>query len=252
MLGLVLPAFAKPVVLVSYYDTFGKASFNNSQKVAGLVAGALSQEAFEVKLCALQTVYDRAYDQVEDCLKELKAPPVLYLGLGEFGCQMKIETMVRNFDKSFAPDNAGQDRNGPVIPEAQKAMPLNLPAAEMYCSLGAKTRNDVVVSNDAGSFVCNSTAFRFNYHYPEIPAGFIHVPANNCRNLPVLTAQAVSNLTSMIRAAVSTLVARDGQAISLPMTKAELQPLRNNKADACRSEYFKRSKGVDESRWGIF
>jgi pyroglutamyl-peptidase len=240
-------AFARPVVLISYYDVFGKGTFNNSENVARGLGIALQNEPYEISFCKLPTAYDRSYAAVESCLKNLNTVLLMYLGLGEFGCSVKMETIARNFDKNpKLPDNDGNLRNDVIIPEAPKAISFNYPAPEMYCALSTKERGDMAVSNSAGSFVCNNTAFQFAHYYPEIPAGFIHVPANNCRNLDSRTSQTVRLLATMVRKAVVILDERDGRGVKLPLTRNELEPIRAQKKDLCTQEYFKRFKSVEE------
>jgi pyrrolidone-carboxylate peptidase len=222
--------WAKPVVLVSYYDVFGRAKFNNSENVAKALSAKLGgSELFELKLCPIPTSYKRGYVALENCIKALSTPPLLYLGLGEFGCSIKMETMTRNLDKNLvSPDNDGELRDQEIIPNAPKIFSMNHPAAEMYCATPKSERDKFVISNNAGSFVCNHTAYEFSHFYQEIPSGFMHVPANNCQNLEALTAKAVENLDLMLKAAVSTLVARNGEGVRLPLTKKELGPLRTD------------------------
>ena len=64
-------AFARPVVLISYYDVFGKGTFNNSENVARGLGIALQNEPYEISFCKLPTAYDRSYAAVESCLKYL-------------------------------------------------------------------------------------------------------------------------------------------------------------------------------------
>lgn len=241
-------AFAKPVILLSYYDPFANSKFNNSERVATAVADALKNEnTFEIKLCALPTVFDRAYAAVENCKKDLASDPVMYLGLGEYGCSMKLETMGRNLDRNLkSGDNAGNLRNQIIIHEGEKILSFNFPAPDMYCALNSKSRGSIEISNNAGSFVCNNTAYQFAHYYPEIPSGFIHVPANNCKGLEARTREAVDNLTTMIRTGMRTIVQNGGEGVRLPLTKKDLEPLRNNKADQCKAEFFKRMKSADE------
>lgn len=243
-------AMAKPVVLVGYFDPFGRSSFNNSERVAMRLMESLKENPeFELKLCALNTVFDKSYYQMEDCLKALPVAPKLVLGLGESNCNLKIETMARNLDKTKGPDNDGIERNNTVIiPEGPKELGFNYPLAAMYCSLPSADRKDIEVSNNAGSFVCNNLAYQFAYHYPETEFGFIHVPDNDCRNLEAKTTLAVKNLEQMIPAAVkSQVVAR------LLTKKKELEQLRATvKNDKCLSEFYKRTKGADEKGFWQF
>lgn len=249
--------WARPVVLVSYYDTFGKASFNNSERVARRLEARInqSQKAFTISLCPLQTIFDVAYGQLETCLKRLPESPVMVLGLGESNCNFKIETIMRNFDSTKAPDNAGNERkNQVIIPEASSALGLKYPLSSMYCAVDSKVRSEMEVSNNAGSFVCNNTAFQMSYYYPEIQLGFIHVPASQCRNLEPKTAAAVDNLEIMLIAGVDFL-SRNSNPNRLPTTKKELETIRarSQTLDRCQQELVKRTRGVDETGiWNIF
>lgn len=234
-------AFARPVILVSHYDAFGQAKFNNSENVARMVSEKVNAKNlnYEIKLCALSTVFDKAYGQIENCIKE-NPETVMILGLGETGCDLKIETMMRNKDKTFGPDNEGNERkNTPIIPGGEEALGLTYPLPSMYCALSSEERKDLVVSNNAGSFVCNNTAYQLSHFYPEVSSGFIHVPANFCSNLPERTQKAVASLTKML----SSL--GDITAKRLPVKKKELEFMRKG-SDKCLNDFYKRYKGVDE------
>jgi pyrrolidone-carboxylate peptidase len=229
--------FAKPVILVSYYDAFDRAPFNSSDIVAHALEKKLNTEdlAFEIKLCALNTVFDRAYSQLETCLKA-NPETEMVLGLGESNCNFKVETMMRNKDQTFGPDNAGNERKKTIIiPEAPEVLGLSYPIKDMYCALPPNQRKEVEVSNNAGSFVCNNTAFQMSFYYPEMDYGFIHVPANNCRDLAPKTQVAIENLSTMLKS----LKHFEGKRI--PTTKKSLELLRAG-SDQCGSEFYKRVK----------
>lgn len=251
--------WAKPVVLISYYDAFSNARFNNSQKIAEALALKLNtpESAVEIKLCALNTIFDKAYGQLEECFKNLREKPVLTLSLGETSCELKVETIMRNKDRTITgPDNAGVSRNGTsIIPEGPEALGLRYPLPQMYCALTKEERSKVKVSNNAGSFVCNNTAYLMSYHYPEIQYGFIHVPSNNCYPLTKLNEDTVHKISKMIPRAVTFLLQEDEapglpheqNEIRLETQKKELKQLRQvYQNDACLKEYLTRSKGVDE------
>lgn len=238
--------WAKPLVLLSYYDAFGDAPFNNSETIAREVHKLMRDSSVELHLCALNTVFDKSYGQLEDCLKTLQKAPQLVLGLGEAACEMKIEMVGRNLDKTFGPDNEGQERNNSeIIPGAEKFLGFTYPLSEMYCALDAKERNKLVVSNSAGSFVCNNTAYQFSHYYPELASGFIHVPANNCQGLATKNPVVVKNLIKMIKQAVE-LPSKN--TTRLPTTKKEIQQTRLSlpRSESCQQEFFKRARGVDQ------
>jgi len=253
--------WAKPLVVVSYFDSFNRAPFNNSEKIAKALEARLGIEnsEIEIKLCALNTIFDQAYAQTEECLKSSPQRPVMVIALGESTCQLKVETMMRNNDKTQGPDNSGISRNNSkIIHGAPEVIGLRYPLPQMYCSLSMQERIDIDLSNNAGSFVCNNTAFQMSYHYPEIQYGFIHVPANNCQNLTQKSDSATMMLEKMILSAVSYLQATDGDVrlphasneTRLPTRKDEIRKLRRHydNKDNCINEYLKRSKGADEGR----
>lgn len=243
-------AMARPVVLVGYFDAFGKAPFNNSEIVARRLAETMKDHPeFEIKLCSLQTVFDKSFYQMEDCLKALTEAPKLVLGLGESNCNFKIETMARNLDKTKGPDNDGIERNNtPIIPGAVKEIGFNYPLPSMYCALPEQSRKDIEVSNNAGSFVCNNLAYQVAHNYPDTEFGFIHVPGHDCRNIEAKTMTAVKNLEQMIPAAV-----RNQEVKRLLTKKKELEQMRATvKGDKCLSEFYKRTKGADEKSFWQF
>lgn len=255
---LPISVWAKPVVLVSYYDAFGSAPFNNSEKVAKAIEQKFNFDSSEVsiKLCALETKFDTSYAQLENCIKNLDEKPVMVLGLGESNCNFKIETVVRNLDKTKGPDNAGVERNNTVIvPEAPSAFGLKYPLPQMYCALLPNERKEIELSNSAGSFVCNNTALQASWYYSELPSGFIHVPASSCRDLPRKTNTAIKNLELMIPKAVEVITSGSSSMEQrLPIKKVDLDLLRSQyqNKDKCLHEFYKRARGVDEKNFWLF
>jgi pyrrolidone-carboxylate peptidase len=252
LLGLLpLSLWARPIVLVSYFDAFQKAPFNSSEKVAFALKSALRNSSkVQIELCGLETKFDTSYAQLENCMRNLPERPAMVVALGETGCNLKIELAAHNLDNTLGPDNAGVERkNQVIIPEASDHVGLTYPLPKMYCALSQGERRNVIVSTNAGAFVCNNTAFQFAHYYHEMPSGFIHVPAHNCRNVNVLLNLATSRLATMIEAGASEGLTSQ----SLPFTKSELAIARKaNKDNACYSEFYGRAKGIDEKKWKIF
>jgi pyrrolidone-carboxylate peptidase len=240
--------WAKPLVLVSYYDAFGRSPFNNSEPVALALNEALSDSPVKLKLCALNTVFDKSYGQLEDCLKALGESPLFVLGLGEAGCDMKIEMEGRNWDRTRGADNEGNERRGSVIiSDGPRYQGFSYPLPEMYCALNLNERKELIVSNNAGSFICNNTAYQLSYYYPEVHSGFIHLPANNCRGLERKNEIIVSNLRKMILKGAEVL-AREASYSRLPVTRRDLNHIRSglDPQNLCLKEFFSRARGVDE------
>jgi pyrrolidone-carboxylate peptidase len=242
--------WARPIVLLSYFDAFDKAPFNSSDIVAHkLLEKIKNHPDFELKLCGLNTVFDKSFYQLEDCLKALPEAPKFVLGLGESNCNFKMEMVGRNFDKTIRPDNDGQEKFGtPINSNGPKEIGFKMPLAQMFCALPEKNRGAIEVSNNAGSFVCNNLAYQFAEKYTDVVFSFIHVPANNCKNLNVKTEASIENLEAIIKATVKISHVR-----RIPTKEKELEELRQaTKGDSCANEFYRRAKGTDKKRFGIF
>lgn len=238
-------ALAKPTVLVSYFDPFGRATVNNSETVAKLLAlKALQKEVnFDISLCKLETKFDISYEQLKACLRTLPEEPVLIIGLGETGCSMKLELAGRNLDRTYGPDNAGQTRrNTPIVRNGPPALGLSYPLQDMYCAIPANERKNVIVSNNAGSFVCNNIAYQISYYEDDLVAGFIHVPDHSCRNLPEKNEKVSDQLLAMITEGVRTIT--ETVIISrLPVSKNEMSVLQDQfDKDECKYEFYQRAR----------
>lgn len=237
--------WAKPVILVSYFDAFGRAPFNNSEVVALALYESLKDHPdFELKLCKVRTVFDKSFYELEDCIRSLPEAPHMVLSLGESNCNLKIEAMGRNVDYNVGPDNDGVVRNySSIIKDGPKATGFTYPLPDMYCALSEVERNRVQVSNNAGTFVCNNLSYQVANKLPELNFGFIHVPANSCKDLSEKTSFSIKALEVMIKkAALITDVS------VLPVKKKELKELRRLHEGTCKGEYFKKLKGIDEKK----
>lgn len=241
--------WAKPTVLVGYFDPFGKAPANNSETVAKLIvqkAEALGLP-FEIKLCEVQTKFDVSFEELKDCVGRLPEKPVMVIGLGETGCDLKIEIMGRNLDRTKGPDNAGVERrNTPIVEGAPAAVGFNYPLDEMYCALSLLDRKEVIVSNNAGSFVCNNLAFQTAWRETDLNFGFIHVPSHFCKNILQKNEKVAMSLLAMITRGTEVSLENPERA-RLPVTKDELEVLRDeHRGDPCLSSFYKKARAFTQ------
>lgn len=250
-------AWAKPLVMISYFDAFNGAPFNNSERIARELESRLNHASspITVKLCELKTIYDVSYAQTEECLKALPESPVMVIGLGETGCDLKVENMMKNYDYNRGPDNAGNSRSAVIVQGAPELLGLRYPLPQMYCALSKAEKKKIVLSSNAGTFVCNNTAYLMTHFHPEIQYGFIHVPRNKCENLAEKTSESIAMLEKMIPKGVSYLLGDKEDSFlphtnngnRLPTTKDAFKVLRKaySKKDACLEDYFKGMVGAD-------
>jgi pyroglutamyl-peptidase len=245
-------AWARPTVLVSYFDPFGRAPENNSRVVGRLLETRAKNLdlPYELKTCQLQTKFDVSFEELKDCVNSLPEKPVLVIALGETGCDIKVELMGRNLDRTKGPDNAGiERRNTPIVPGGNPAVGFTYPLPEMYCALTSDVRSGIIISNSAGSFVCNNLAYQTAYFEKDLNFGFIHVPSHTCRNVNSKNEKIVGTLLTMINRGVDISMSHPERLV-LPVTKRELDILRKqNSGDSCLSSFYKAARAWDEKSW---
>lgn len=245
-------AFASPTVLVSYFDPYGGAKVNNSETVAKMLLAnsRASGLPYEIKLCRVQTKFDVSFNELKNCLNALPEKPIMVLGLGETGCNLKIEIMARNLDKTFGADNAGVERkNTEIVKNAPPAIGLTYPLDEMYCSLDSTEQKNIVISSNAGSFVCNNLMYQNSWFETQYNFGFIHVPDHSCKDIAKTNPVNASKLLTMINRAVEFLGETPG-VTRLPVMKTEFERIRNEEInDKCVRSFWKSAKAFDEKRW---
>ncbi len=255
LLGLFLTqiTWAKPTVLVSFFDPFGNGPVNNSETMAKMMVAKSANLPYDIILCKVQTKFDVSLEELRDCVASLPEKPVLVVSLGETGCDVKIETMGRNLDRTRGADNAGVERrNTAIVNGGDPAVGLTYPLPEMYCALPEASRKSLIVSNNAGSFVCNNLAYQMAWNENELNFGFIHVPDHSCKNLELKNKLALETLLTMIEGGVKASLERQ-EIVRLPVNKTELDSLRKkfDKGDKCLSEFYKRARAFDEKNiWG--
>ena len=167
-------------LLLTAFEPFGGAAVNASLEVARLLVDAdasitlavlpvVRGEAERIALAALQS------------LIEAGTPPALVLSLGEAPRpHVCLEAVAVNQDDFPIPDNAGnQPRGEPILPGGPDVWAATLPLEELAAELRGATPVPVVVSRDAGTFLCNHLAYRLGRALAAspLPYGFVHVPA---------------------------------------------------------------------------
>ncbi|NDD91418.1 hypothetical protein EBZ37_04970 [bacterium] len=182
----------RKTILITHFDPFGGAPDNASKDAAEVAASLLSSE-YDVKVLELPTVYDLAASvvlQKAQALEELAA----VVSVGEGSCEIKLETLGRNRDHAPGfPDNAGIARGEPGEPEKLKIeeqgplsvkMPFPVRRAFHRIRWSAEESAMLSLSEDAGAFVCNNTAYRLARHFSQpgssTPFTFVHVPNHGC------------------------------------------------------------------------
>jgi pyroglutamyl-peptidase len=187
--------------LVTGFEPFGGALINPSE----LLVRALEEPANPALVAAVLPVsYRRAALELERLL-ELHRPELLLLfGLDQSTPHVKLETLAINRDDARVPDSDGDQRAGvPIVVGAPAAHPSTLPLDAMVAT-AARAGEPVVLSNDAGGYVCNHVFFTAQHlaatRYPNCRSGFVHVP------MTPAPSPAFARLVALVRAWIPLLV----------------------------------------------
>ena len=176
---------AREHIMISAFDPFGSNTTNNSWDVA-LEIKKLSKEDknVDLSLCLLPTVYDSASEILQDCIHAQDEEITKVISLGESSCKLSYETVAHNQDSSLINDNNGESRiNSKIVDDGERVLGMTLPVHKMYCSQSneVNVQEQVKISDSAGRYVCNNTAYKMLYNLDKsVPYSFIHVPNSKC------------------------------------------------------------------------
>lgn len=162
-------------ILVTAFTPFGGDSVNPAQlalealpeSIAGI---KLSKLLLPVEFVVSTRMVKREYEKV--C-------PSAVIMLGQAGGRGAVtpEKYGRNIMEASIPDNAGyKPERSPIYPDSPERFRSTLPLDSIVQSI-AELGLPAEISEDAGTFVCNSLLYGVLYYNGgEVPTGFIHVP----------------------------------------------------------------------------
>ena len=165
-------------ILITGFEPFGGESINPSweavRHLPDTIAGA------EVIKLQIPTVFGRTADVVRDAV--LEHEPDVVVSVGQAGGRFMVspERVAINMDDGRIPDNDGkQPIDTPIRPDGPPAYFSSLPIKAMVNAMRA-AGVPAVVSNTAGTYVCNHIMYQVLYmidrEFPGKRGGFIHVP----------------------------------------------------------------------------
>jgi pyroglutamyl-peptidase I len=165
-------------ILLTGFAPFGKYDINPSRlAVQGLPEQFSGHELVKLEL---PVSFDRAFPCLQRAICEQKPGIIILVGLAAERKEIAIERVAINIDDARIADNDGfQPQNRVIDYSAPAAWFSTLPVSAI-CAALQREAISAVVSNSAGTFVCNHVLFRLlQYLYTSLPGvmgGFIHVP----------------------------------------------------------------------------
>ena len=200
-------------ILVTGFEPFGQDSINPALEAVKLlpekIAGA------EIIKLTIPTI---AYDSlacIEEAIRQHDPDMILSIGLAGGTSELRVERVGININDFRIKDNAGnQYIDEPVFEDGETAYFSNLPIKAMVSSI-RDANIPAVISNSAGTYVCNHVLYGVRYliekKYPGKKSGFIHVPYLPCQtihksNTPSMSLEVI---TQGIQCAIEAMVLYD-------------------------------------------
>lgn len=200
-------------ILVTGFDPFGEDSINPAlEAVQALPEQIVGADI--IKLEIPTAAYD-SLDKIEKAIEQYDPEMILSVGLAGGASELRIERIGININDFRIKDNAGnQYIDEPIFEDGENAYFSNLPIKTMVSAI----RNGnipAVISNSAGTYVCNHVLYGVRYliehKYPGKKSGFIHVPYLPCQtvNKPNTPSMSLDVIVQGLVCAIEAMVSHD-------------------------------------------
>ena len=198
-------------ILVTGFDPFGGEKVNPAweavQRLPREIAGA------EIIPLEIPTVFGKAPEVILNEVQRLHPDVVISVGQAAGRAAITPERIAINMESASIPDNAGfMPAEQPVVPGGPDGYFSLLPVTAMADAIKAAGLPGVV-SNTAGTFVCNHVMYRLLHAChtacPGLKSGFIHVPCIPEQNIshPGRFGMELSDIVRGLTAAIEAVVA---------------------------------------------
>ena len=197
-------------ILVTGFDPFGGEKINPAIEAVKLLPNTI--KGAEIEKLEIPTVFHKSADVVREKMNEFK--PDVVLNIGQAGGRMGLtpERVAINQDDARIPDNEGNQPIDLAIQEdGQPAYFSKLPIKAMVEAM-KNVGIPASVSNTAGTFVCNHIMYQTLYlvdkEFPEVKAGFMHIPfmTEQVLDKPNQPAMSLTDMARGIEAAIKAIV----------------------------------------------
>lgn len=164
--------------LLTGFDPFGGESVNPAFEAVKKVSNSIG--GYEIIKIEIPTVYKKSALVLDQAIEKHNPDYVLAIGQAGGRSAIAVERVGINVDDARIKDNEGNQPIDEIIcADGQTAYFSNLPIKAMVEAM-QKENIPAVVSNSAGTFVCNHILYNIMYmiekKYPNVKGGFIHVP----------------------------------------------------------------------------
>ncbi len=164
--------------LVTGFDPFGDDPVNPALEALHCLPARVGP--VEIATRTLPTAFGQSLEALDAALAATDPDLVLCVGLAGGRPSLSLERVAINLDDAPIPDNAGwQPIDRAIVPGGPSAYFATLPIKEAVAAL-RQAGLPAVVSNTAGTFVCNHVFYGLMHRaataFPGLRGGFLHVP----------------------------------------------------------------------------
>ncbi len=165
-------------ILITGFDPFGGEAVNPAYEAVKLLPDQIA--GAEIIKMEIPTVFSKSYRAVESGIQKYNPDVVINVGQAGGRAHVTIEQVGINLADARIPDNAGeQPLNEPLQSDGDTAYFATIPIRAMVKNV-QEHGLPCSISYTAGTYVCNCVMYNVLYltqkKYPNIKAGFIHVP----------------------------------------------------------------------------
>ena len=189
-------------LLITGFDPFGGEKINPSWEAVRRLPACIGE--YEVHKMQIPTVFGLAAQKVLETAEQIQPDVILCVGQAGGREAVTPERIGINVRSARIPDNAGnQPQEERIEAHGVDGIFSTVPVAAM-----AQAIRDAglpgMVSNTAGTFVCNDTLYTLLHHFQGTPvrAGFIHVPYLPEQRSPSMT---LDQITAALTAVITVL-----------------------------------------------
>ncbi|PMH46630.1 pyroglutamyl-peptidase I [Vibrio sp. 10N.286.49.B3] len=164
-------------ILITGFEPFGNDKINPALEAVKLIANRQLNGGV-ITICQVPVVRYKSIDVVQKAIEEQKPDAVITVGQASGRAAITPERIAINVDDFRIPDNDGiQVIDEPVVQGGPDAYFTTLPIKAMVDAM-QKQGIPAVLSNTAGTFVCNHLFYGIQHYLKDsnIRHGFVHIP----------------------------------------------------------------------------
>ncbi|WP_086349292.1 pyroglutamyl-peptidase I [Candidatus Enterococcus clewellii] len=202
-------------ILVTGFDPFGGEPINPALEAVKGLADTIS--GAEIIKLEIPTVFGKSAEVVRKAILEHQPDVVLNIGQAGGRFAPSPERVAINVDDARIPDNEGnQPVDEAIQTDGEPAYFTQLPIKAMVAAM-KEAGFPAVVSNTAGTFVCNHIMYQVQYmidkEFPNMTGGFIHVPfiPEQVVDKVGQPYMSLTDITKSLEKAIEAIVAYDGK-----------------------------------------